>query len=70
MGSGILAEDNGLYLLFLVERPGPVVALFFSPPEKVVHRNGTRIQAVERISDLAELKALGQLILRREILLL
>lgn len=49
---------------------GPAVALLLSPPEKVVRRNGTRVQLAKRISDVAELKALGRLMLRKEVLLL
>lgn len=48
---------------------GPAVGCLLSPPEKVLRRNGTRVQAPERISDIAELKALGKLAFRKDFLL-
>lgn len=49
---------------------GPAVTFFLSPPEKVRRRNGTRVQLAPRISDLEELKALGRLMIRKEVALL
>ncbi|GKT71185.1 DUF895 domain membrane protein [Colletotrichum tofieldiae] len=37
--------------------------------QKVIRRNGTRVQIAERISDSAELRELGRLMLRKEFLL-
>ncbi|KAI8309392.1 hypothetical protein K4K61_001723 [Colletotrichum sp. SAR11_59] len=62
--------DWRTYIVFVVlQCLGPLVALLLSPPDKVVRRNGTRVQIVERISDSAELKELGRLMLRKEFLL-
>jgi hypothetical protein len=54
----------------LPECLGPALAFLLSPPEKVRRRNGTRVAKIERISDLEELKALGRLMIRKELLLL
>ncbi|WYZ35841.1 hypothetical protein EsH8_X_000488 [Colletotrichum jinshuiense] len=62
--------DWRTYIVFVVlQCLGPLVALLLSSPEKVVRRNGTRVHIVERISDSAELRELGRLMLRREFLL-
>lgn len=53
----------------ILECIGAAVGCLLSPPEKVLRRNGTRVQAPERISDIAELKALGKLALRKDFLL-
>lgn len=48
---------------------GLAVGCLLSPPEKILLRNGTRIQAPEQISDIAELKALGKIAIRKDFLL-
>ncbi|KAI8262575.1 hypothetical protein K4K56_005857 [Colletotrichum sp. SAR 10_98] len=69
-GKRIGKLDWRTYIVFVVlQCLGPLVALLLSPPDKVVRRNGTRVQIVERISDSAELKELGRLMLRKEFLL-
>ncbi|CAI6094773.1 unnamed protein product [Clonostachys chloroleuca] len=62
--------DWRTYIVFVVlQCLGPAAGFFLSPPEKVVRRNGTRINLIKRISDLDELKALGRLMVRKELLL-
>ncbi|PCG97657.1 Major facilitator superfamily domain, general substrate transporter [Penicillium occitanis (nom. inval.)] len=62
--------DWRTYIVFVVLQCfGPAVGCLLSPPEKVLRRNGTRVQAPERISDIAELKALGKLAIRKDFLL-
>ncbi|KAH7368707.1 major facilitator superfamily domain-containing protein [Plectosphaerella cucumerina] len=63
--------DWRTYIVFVVlQCLGPALAFLLSPPEKVRRRNGTRVAKIERISDLEELKALGRLMIRKELLLL
>ncbi|KAH6975168.1 major facilitator superfamily domain-containing protein [Ilyonectria sp. MPI-CAGE-AT-0026] len=63
--------DWRTYIVFVVlQCLGPAFSFLLSPPEKVRRRNGTRVHLSERISDFAELKALGKLTIRKEILLL
>lgn len=53
----------------MIECFGPAVGFLLSPPQKVLRRNGTRVQAPERIPDIAELKALAKLATRKDFLL-
>ncbi|KAF4123122.1 DUF895 domain membrane protein [Geosmithia morbida] len=49
---------------------GPATVWLLSPPEKVRRRDGSRVHQLVRMSDLDELKALGRVVRRPEILLL
>ncbi|KAI5862033.1 MFS general substrate transporter [Durotheca rogersii] len=61
--------DWRTYIVFVVlQCLGPAASFLLTPPEKVVRRNGTRVQLSERISDLAELKALTRVLLRKDFL--
>ncbi|KAF5559222.1 hypothetical protein FMEXI_95 [Fusarium mexicanum] len=63
--------DWRTYIVFVVlQCIAPAVVCLLSPPEKVRRRNGTRVAEIERVSDIQEMKALGRLMLRKEILLL
>lgn len=48
---------------------GPASSFLLTPPEKVVRRNGSRVQLSERIPDLEELKALIRVLIRKDLLL-
>ncbi|KPM38723.1 hypothetical protein AK830_g7843 [Neonectria ditissima] len=63
--------DWRTYIVFVVlQCLGPAFSFLISPPEKVQRRNGTQVHKPERITDLAELKAMGRLAIRKELLLL
>ncbi|KAI0109790.1 MFS general substrate transporter [Daldinia grandis] len=63
--------DWRTYIVFVaLQCLGPVCSLLLTPPEKVVRRNGSRVQLSERISDLEELKALTRVLLRKDFLLI
>ncbi|KAM5354137.1 hypothetical protein ACJ41O_000787 [Fusarium nematophilum] len=63
--------DWRTYIVFVVlQCLGPATCFFLSHPEKVRRRNGSRVAPIKRISDLEELKALGRLTVRKELLLL
>ncbi|KAH8657863.1 major facilitator superfamily domain-containing protein [Xylariales sp. PMI_506] len=63
--------DWRTYIVFVVLQCfGPAVALFLSAPEKIVRRNGTRVQLTERISNADEFKGLLQVLKRKELLLI
>ncbi|KAH6871420.1 major facilitator superfamily domain-containing protein [Thelonectria olida] len=63
--------DWRTYIVFVVlQCLGPALSFLLSPPEKVRRRNGTRVQLTKRLSDVEELKALGRLARRKELLLL
>ncbi|KAI1100460.1 MFS general substrate transporter [Jackrogersella minutella] len=63
--------DWRTYIVFVVlQCLGPACSFLLTPPEKVVRRNGTRIQLSERIPDLEELKALVGVLLRKDFLLI
>lgn len=63
--------DWRTYIVFVVlQCLGPISSLLLTPPEKVVRRNGSRVQLSDRISDLEELKALTRVLFRRDFLLI
>ncbi|KAJ5893242.1 Membrane protein [Penicillium taxi] len=58
------------YIIFVaLQCLGPFIAIFVSPPEKVQRKNGTKVEIEGRISTITELKAYGQLLSRKEVLL-
>ncbi|KAI1470551.1 MFS general substrate transporter [Daldinia caldariorum] len=62
--------DWRTYIVFVaLQCLGPLCSLLLTPPEKVIRRNGSRIQLAERIPDLEELKALMRVLLRKDFLL-
>ncbi|OTB13097.1 hypothetical protein K445DRAFT_76601 [Daldinia sp. EC12] len=62
--------DWRTYIVFVaLQCLGPLCSFLLSPPEKVVRRNGSRVQLAERIPDLEELKALIRVLLRKDFLL-
>ncbi|KAI0848052.1 MFS general substrate transporter [Daldinia vernicosa] len=62
--------DWRTYIVFVaLQCLGPVCSLLLTPPEKVVRRNGSRVQLSDRIPDLEELKALTRVLLRKDFLL-
>ncbi|KAH6677129.1 major facilitator superfamily domain-containing protein [Halenospora varia] len=62
--------DWRTYIVFVaLQCLGPAVGLLLSSPGKIRRRNGTRVQKIERISDLEEIKALLKLCVRKDFLL-
>ncbi|KAI1455959.1 MFS general substrate transporter [Annulohypoxylon moriforme] len=62
--------DWRTYIVFVVlQCLGPACSFLLTPPEKVVRRNGSRVQLSERIPDFEELKALIRVLLRKDFLL-
>ncbi|KAI0892711.1 MFS general substrate transporter [Annulohypoxylon nitens] len=69
-GSSTGKLDWRTYIVFVVlQCLGPACSFLLTPPEKVVRRNGSRVQLSERIPDLEELKALIRVLIRKDFLL-
>ncbi|KAI2464999.1 major facilitator superfamily domain-containing protein [Annulohypoxylon bovei var. microspora] len=63
--------DWRTYIVFVVlQCLGPACSFLLTPSEKVVRRNGSRVQLSERIPDFEELKALIRVLLRKDFLLI
>ncbi|TVY91998.1 UNC93-like protein [Lachnellula willkommii] len=57
------------YIVFIsLQCLGPFVAMLLSPPHKVQRKDRTKVDLGEKISDKDELKALGKLIISKDIL--
>ncbi|KAK9414889.1 putative Major facilitator superfamily (MFS) profile domain-containing protein [Seiridium unicorne] len=63
--------DWRTYIVFIVlQCLGPAASFLLSPADKVQRRNGTRLQAAERVSDKNELRGRLQVLLRKDFLLI